>query len=218
MNCALEISPTVDTLRFRVHSHVTVPQHDLRINVAVTALVKSHDAETEQIHQRIRETLNSFIEAQWVLSRIRREADATDYERLQLHATARVPVTENYNIEERARNAGGEGLTLSSPAVDYSLPADRVSQVTQQLREQVLLDVLQQVEACRRITSRDWRLGDIEFGVESRSNLAHARTSEKGAYRDELSDQIFIDDEGAGLTGAERIVLLANVTLKAPPG
>lgn len=211
-----EYCPDVDTLRYRVHAQITLAQQDIRVLVSITALVSDREADQTLIHQRIHTALREFISADWVLSRIQREGETAGYERIQLQASARVSPEENHRLEERARRASREGLTLAGPQVDYSLPALRISEAVQQLREQILRDVQLQAGRFREVTGRDWRLGDVEFGVETGS-WSEERRSGKGAYRSDEARFLSRDsdeDEAAILTGAERIMLIANVALK----
>lgn len=216
MNHVPEYCPDADTLRYRVHAQVTLAQEDIRILVAITALVSDRETDQTLIHQRIHAALREFVTADWVLSRIQREGETAGFERIQLQASARVSAEENYRLEERARRASREGLTLSGPQVDYSLPARRISEAVQELREQILRDILHQAERFREVTGCDWRMGDVEFGIEQGSWSQERRTG-KGAYRSD--DAWFLsrdtdEDAAAILTGAERIMLIANVTLK----
>ena len=219
MPCHDEYRDQVDTLRYRVHAQVTLPQKDIRVVVAVTALVAGPDSGSAAIRLRIREALREFIAADWVLSRIRRDSATAGYERIELMASVRVPPEENHHLEERARAASRDGLTIGSPEVDYALPAERITAAVQKLREQILVDVQAQMARFNEVSGRNWRLGDVEFGVESGS-WQEGRRSGKGAL---LNDSPRIFEAAAdpadesGLTGAERIELLAGVMLKAMP-
>lgn len=211
-----EHCPDVDTLRYRAHAQIILAQEDIRVLVSITALVSDRETDQTLIHQRIHTALREFIGADWLLSRIQREGETAGFERIQLQASARVSPDENHRLEERARRASREGLTLASPQVDYSLPARRINETVQKLREQILQDVQHHSERFREVTGRDWRLGDVEFGVETGS-WSEERRSGKGAYRSDEAKFLSRDndeDEAAILTGAERITLIANVTLK----
>ena len=211
-----EQCPDVDTLRYRAHAQMILAQEDIRVLVSITALVSDREAGQADIHQRIHAALKEFVAADWILSRIQREGETAGYERIQLQASARVSPDENHRLEERARRASREGLTLASPQVDYALPARRINEAVQKLREQILRDVQHQTERFREVTGRHWRLGDVEFGVETGS-WSEERRSGKGSYRSDEAKFLSRDndeDEAAILTGAERIMLIANVTLK----
>ena len=61
-----------------------------------------------------------------------------------------------------------------------------------------------------RQTGRKWRIGDIEFGIGGRSEEYTA----KGARRSTGFEDL-LDPDGEGLSGAERISLIAEITLRA---
>jgi hypothetical protein len=204
----------VDLLRYRVFSQKTLPQDDVRISVSVSALISTREADSSVIYEQIRSALHDFIATEWTLSRIERQGDAVGYERVQLHADARVAPKENYNLGERARAASREGLALTDPEVDYSLPASRVSQAVQLLREEALREVQEHIARFTEVTGRKWRLGDIEFGVEGPGTMANVR-SLKGAYRSEIPALLGRDDDGSPYTGAERVILVTYVVLKS---
>jgi hypothetical protein len=209
----IDYFPDIDTLRYRVQSQVALPQDDIRVSVAVTTLVSTQDTDQQAIYHRISAALAEFMDAEWVLSKIERYSDAMGYERVELNASVRVPPSQNYNLEERVRRASREGLALSSPQVDYSLPAAKVSEAVQSLRERVLEEVQQQAERFNHVTGRAWRLGHIEFGVEGQKNYLETRTG-KGAYRSADTDHPLPDENLLALTGSERIVrmLCSRVT------
>jgi len=201
-----------DTLRFRVQVEKSLPQETVRIGVRVLAIVRGSDRDTAALEGRVREALGQFIAATWVLSRIERTAEAAGYERVQLQAVTRVSAAENHNLDERANAASREGLKLDSPAVSYGLSSDKIGEVVDELRLAALARVQTQVEAINRQTGRDWRIGDVLFGAAD-----GYRATSKGAYRDDNvgSSLDGLADESPVLHGAERVVLLAAVTLKS---
>jgi len=201
-----------DTLRFRVQVEKSLPQETVRIGVRVLAIVRGSDRDTAALESRVREALGQFIAATWALSRIERTAEAAGYERVQLQAVTRVSAAENHNLDERANAASREGLKLDSPAVSYGLSSDKIGEVVDELRLAALARVQTQVEAINRQTGRDWRIGDVLFGAAD-----GYRATSKGAYRDDNvgSSLDGLADESPVLHGAERVVLLAAVTLKS---
>ena len=103
-------------------------------------------------------------------------------------------------------------MTLSNATVDYSLPFSLVNSVVHELRGEILSKVLIDIRDFERQTGRKWRIGDVEFGGNGRSNEYTA----KGAQRSNGYENLF-DEESEGLTGAERISLVAEITLRAIP-
>ena len=62
-----------------------------------------------------------------MLTAPRRQADTSGFERVTVAASARAPLAENYNLAERARLAGSEGLSLTDPVANHRLPTTRVA-------------------------------------------------------------------------------------------
>lgn len=216
MTAIFQLPDTADTLRYRIQAQKALPQDDVRITVPVTALVHTRDSNQSALRETIREALNVFVLAEWAFSRIERGGDAVGYERVQLTAAARVKSSENYDLAERARRASREGLTLGQPRVDHSLSPEKVDEVVRALRIHILRQVQTHIVEFDEATGRPWRIGEISFGLEDAEAYAAQRTA-KGAYRD-IEDVLgALDEGGGGLAGAERIKLVATVTLRAAP-
>lgn len=216
MSTIAELPDNTDTLRYRVQVRKALPQDEVRITVNVRALVQTRDTDQPALEGRIRKALNAFLPADWMLSRIERGGDAVGYERVELTATARVKASENYNLAERARRASSEGLSLGAPDADYALSAEKVDRIVEELRYEIVRQVQGHIAQFSKETSRTWRLGDISYGAEQHASLSSRRTG-KGAYRDTEDPLALLDAdyEAGGLSGAERVTLYAEVTLKS---
>ena len=203
-----------DSLRFKLFAQKVIVQEDARITVEVHSLVSTAQNDRKSLEQRIRAALNSFIAADWAFSTIQRGGEAVGYERVTLNASARIPLPEVYNLEERARQASAEGLSLKEPKINYSLPSQRVTDTVQELRGKIVEDAKRQIEEFNQMTGRTWRIGDIAFGLWD--NRGEYRTG-KGAYRvsDDAIADLLSEADDAGMTSAERITLVADVTLRA---
>lgn len=205
-----------DSLRFKLFAQKTITQEDARLTLEVNALVSTAEQTPNALRQRIRTALARLIPADWAFSAIQRGGEAVGYERVKLTASARVATSELYNLDERARQASTEGLSLRDPTVSYALPSARVTETVQALRLEILEDVKRQIGEFNATTGRSWRIGDIAFGV--RDARAEFRSG-KGAYRnsdDSIAD-LFEDSGEDGITGCERISLVAEVCLRAAP-
>lgn len=215
MSLAIDTTPQVDTLRYRLQTRRTLQQDEVRISVNVKALIPTRDHDQTALERRIHDALGAFISTRWLLSRIERAGDAAGYERVQLVAIARVKAAENHNLAERARLASHEGLSLENPRVDYGLSIDEVDRLVTEMRYDIIRQVNQQIEGFKQETGREWRLGDIEFGVERMAD--RARRTGKGAYRDveDLLGSIDPEYDEGSLSGSERITLVAGVTLRS---
>ncbi len=219
MNPPLVIRPRDDEIAYRLVVQKTIEQDDVRVSVPVTALVSTVGLDQRALDGRIRAALNRFLEADWVFSLVRRDGEAVGYERVTLTGWTRVPHAQIFNLVERARRASEEGLSLGEPAVDYSLPAKRLNTIAHELRGELMLQVQRQLADYATWTGRKWRVGQITLGTSS--ELSARRTS-KGIYssEDDLMMSLSIadgDDRGRGVTGAERVSLVADVTLRSIP-
>lgn len=199
------------TLRYRTAAHKNVARDSVCVSVTVNALVSSADHDHSKLQRRIRETLARFIPSEWVLTAPRRQADTSGFERVTVEANTRAPLAENYNLAERARMAGSEGLSLTEPVVNHRLPAARVATAVQERRLWIMKESIAQAQSFSQMSGLNWPLADIEFCV---SSLQPEFRNAKGAYREEM-DVIDVDD--AAEPAAERIKLVASVILKAAP-
>jgi hypothetical protein len=215
MDILLGPSHLVDCLRYRVQVEKGVAQDEVRIRVPVTALVSTSDRDQQALERRIRSALQNFIAVDWGLANIQRHGDAVGFERVTLLATARVKSGEVYNLDERARKASVEGLTLAAPQADYSLPSRRVAEVMQELRLRVLDEVQAHIATFNARTGRQWRIGEVLFGVEGAE--VHGSRMAKGEYRTASQVPLRGESDDTGLAASEKIVLIADVTLKAAP-
>ena len=66
-----------------------------------------------------------------------RDRHSTHHEQVSITASARIPSSQNHNLRERTRLASREGLTLSQPNVNYSLPVSQVNRVVHELRGEI---------------------------------------------------------------------------------
>lgn len=212
MNGKIYLTRQDDSLRYRVIAQRTLAQETVCVGIHVALLVSSTQTDQSALLRQIREALGRFVpDVDWLFSTIRREANSTvGYEQINLKATARIPCTQNFNLNERARRASREGLALSGAVVDYRLPVSVVNQVVHELRGEIIGTVLREVADFEQLTGRKWRIGDIEFGIGGHCDEYTA----KGAMRSTGYEDL-LDPEGEGLSGAERISLIAEVCLRA---
>lgn len=196
-----------DELRFRLSAERTVSLASARVGVTISALVTAAEAEPGPLRTQLLERLGRFIAADWSFSLTQRAGDATGYERVSARAYARVPAAELYALENRARAAAGEGFALGKIEVDYSLPAEEVATVVRELRLDLYREALAEAGAYSAL-GRAWRIGAIEFGIDS--DLARHRSS-KGALLAAGEEA----EAGAAGAAAEKIKLVAEVVLRA---
>ncbi|MBK7659104.1 MAG: hypothetical protein IPJ28_08125 [Betaproteobacteria bacterium] len=219
MEIVIDQPHLIDTLRFRLQAARALPQDDIRLVVGITALVKPGDHDSATLETHIREALARLVKTDWTFTRIERHPDAAGYERVTLRAGARVAAAENWNLPERARKASADGIALNNPEVSYALSSGRVDAAVEGLRLDLLRKATEQAQRMTEASGRNWRVGDVEFGVAGIVQ-ENARRTGKGAYTDENEslELLALLDTPSGITGGERISLAAQVTLKAFTG
>lgn len=212
MKEALVIAQQDDTLRYRSIAQRTLAQDTVCVSVHVSLLVSAVQKDQAGLQHQIRDALDHFIPGHdWVFSTLYRNENPTvGFEQVSVKASARIPSSQNYNLSERARRASREGLTLSGVTVDCKLPVSLVNKVVHELRGEIVRSVLTELTDFEQITGRTWRIGDIEFGIGGRAEEYTAKGASRGSGYEDL-----LDPDGEGLSGAERISLIAEVTLRA---
>lgn len=197
-----------DTLCFRLSASRTVPRTTVGIGVEVVALVDATDTDHGALEARVLGALTAFIRSDWTISSIERTRDDSGYERVLLRAHTRVGLDENHNLEERGRRASGNGLAIQSPRVDFSLPPQVLVTETQRLQEELVVVAMERAQRFTQLTGRTWRLGEVRFGVQD--GAQHYSAKNIARERATASEEV-------GLGMAERLLLLADVTLKSTP-
>ena len=198
------------TLRYRTMAQRSVPRETARISVNIVALIAIGDSDSSVVEERARAALSKFVVADWLLSPPARSGDAAGYERVTLIATTRVALSENYNLADRARKAGSEGLSLQDPQVSYIIPAHIINKTVQALRLEVLAEAQAQADEFTAQSGAKWEVADIIYGV---SAYDFGQRSGKGAYRSELDD---LDEERQEQSAsAERVRVFADIALRA---
>ncbi len=216
----------VDTLRYRIQVQKIQRQEDIRFRVKVEILLRAEDIDMLAIERRIRQALHRVIPTEWMFAQVRRFANSAGYDTLSMFASTRASPKENYNLEERFRAAGGDGLSLTTPEVHYALSTTRLNDIVHGLRMTAIERAVEQAAEVTQATGRPWRVGD--FGFSEIQKYSIMQSTGKGAYRDQGEveyeyepDRLDIpnapESEGGllGVSGAERIYIYADVTLKA---
>lgn len=198
------------TLRYRTMAQKSVRRESIRITVGVAALISSGNADASAVEHRALAALNAFVRADWLLSSAQRNSDTAGYERIAFSATTRVPLGENYNLAERTRLAGSEGLSLQDPQVSYIIPARIINETVQELRLEILSEAHKHAEQFASGSGCKWDIADVAYGVHAED---FGLRSGKGAYRSELDD---LDEENQKSgSGAERVRVFADVVLRS---
>ena len=198
--------PCDDTLEYKVFVSKAVPRGDATLTACVDVLVDSRNNGPEIIEQRVFEALDDFVSVPWESIGQERKTISPGYEQVSVQVLARISSEQNRNLEERARKASREGLEITEIRVKAALPQDQVNQIIKDLWFETVERINTHIADFNRVSGRQWRVGRIEYGVPSGNRVP---VSSKGGYREEVDDL-------TGLSGAEKISLTAQVTLKSP--
>ena len=163
-----------DTLEFSVRAEKTLVNDTVKVSAYVSALVAGKTTE-ETFRAAIKSIVKSLIDtADWQFTNIQRNADDSGFERVTLIATAHVSEKENYNLENRAREASRPGLAITNVVVDTSIPVARIEEAERELRAEILAKVLAERDAINLVAESNYRIGRIVFGGVSTSALNNA--------------------------------------------
>jgi hypothetical protein len=204
--------PQDDTLSYKVYVAKAVPRGDVAITVNLQMVASTSDNDINTINARLKNVLLDFIGADWRFVGHTREGPAPGYEKIAVQAIAKVSAEENRNLEERARKASRDGIEFGGVAVKRTLPQDHVNQIVKELWFDAVRKVQEHLREFEQASGRRWRIGDIVFGVPDggRQNRPYV----KGGYREDATESL-ADLVESGLSGAEKISLIAEVTLKS---
>ena len=203
--------PMDDTISYKIYVAKAVPVADVTVTAHLTLMVNNRD-ETQDLDNRIRSALADFIDTEWTLLTPERTSATPGYERINLKAIAKIPSTENRNLEDRAARANREGLEFNHIHVNRTLPQDQANQIIKELWFEAIEKVTAHLAEFNRASGRQWRIGDVALGTPGTGRTTGRLT--KGGYKEEPDEPLgeFME---SGLSGVEKISLTADVTLRA---
>jgi hypothetical protein len=101
-------------------------------------------------------------------------------------ASVRVPESENYNLENRSKDAGRIGLKITSISADTSVPASLLEEAESELRKVLVQKVLVQRDLLSAAVGKKYRVHSMVFGgmanLSSSFNSALANNMTKATY------------------------------------
>lgn len=163
-----------DTIEFELTAEETVVNDTVKVIAQVDAIITSDESD-DTLYSRVRSTLTQFIpSAKWQFSNISRSNDTAGVERLSLVASARIPETENRNLQNRARDASQKGLSISDYHVDEQIPASMVDAASKKLRLKILELAGDELKDVREAMGDDtWRIYNVNHLVDSTKGHRH---------------------------------------------
>ncbi len=206
----LAAMPCDDTIHYRISVSKVVPLIDVTVTAVVELMVQITD-QNEDLDAKVHSALRDFIPVDWEILDQNRSGATPGYERIILKVLAKVPSEQNRNLEERARKANREGLELSDISVKRARPQDDVNQIMKGLWFDAVSRVREHLTDFNKVSGREWRIGEITLGVAPHVQVTR---SLKGGYREEIDD-VVSDPMTSALSGAEKVSMVADVTLKS---
>ena len=208
--------PLQDTITLQLRDEATVVNDTVRLTVPITALIADDTAE-ETIRSDIRNALAKFIPgAEWQFNNIIRSADGTGYERMHLNAVARVSERENYKLEQRAKEASRQGLQISTPHVDTTIPAAKLEEAERALRVSLTKKAVEEQRLLSEAAGRSFRLHSLNFlnagDVVHRKSAMLNATAASASYGSGFALEA-VGSAGDNLSNAQKITLSAEVIL-----
>jgi len=199
-----------DTINYKVYVSKAVPLADVTVTANLELLVSSRD-DSDALRGKIDSALRDFLPVEWEILGQERTSATPGFERLKLKALAKVSADQNRNLVERARLANREGLEFGTISVNRSLRQDEVNQIMKELWFEAVSKANENLPEFNRVSGRQWRIGDVVLGTPDGGNR---NRNVKGGYREEMDDLLGELME-SGLSGIEKVSLIAGVTLKS---
>ena len=194
----------LDTLRYRVHAHTTLPGQPQRIGITAEILLPpSGDLGGESLHAGLRRVLARFMPLQWTIFLERRVRHPEGHESLTYRASASLdgaplPQHAATALEAHARRAGTENIRLSAPQLSVEIDLVRYREVLSSLARETRETVKGHLAALYARSGRTWQIQSLKPAEDSALGADHTR------------------ELGAGETGGQEIVLVTEIVLSAP--
>lgn len=175
------------------------------VNASVQPAQRDADLRKE-VHTALRE----IVQADWNIGQITRFADASGLESVALQASLRVPETENYSLDRRARNASRPGLQVTRLIGDTSLPLYMIRAAQRDMRDVLVVEAAKEAERLSTVTGLKMGVRSIVFSTDNpaRSNPHKAMN----AYAAASTMVGGASEESFGRT--EKLFLLAHVIIR----
>lgn len=155
-----------DTVTVQLSAEKTIPTETVKVSASITLSVTS--AEAVDVRKVITDKLKTILDADWSLTALNRQPDASGREQVTAAAVARVDEGLAAGFDNKCKQASGEGIQIRAGSVDYSPPRNVVNEAKIELRKQ-LYGLAQEevalVEASMTSTHADrgWRVADVAF-------------------------------------------------------
>lgn len=209
-------TPIQDFLNFNLRADTVVVSDTVKVSVTVNT-ISSDDKSEDSLRSEIKAALVRLIpSADWKFSNVFRAEDASGYERVTLTATARVSEKENFKLDDRAKRASVQGLTLTSVSVDSTVPAHMLEKAERELRLEILKKAQAELKDVTEATSRNYRINNIQYHNQGdpyarKMAMATSNYTSNGPMGGGGGVGSADDDDGS-LSNAQKVSMTATVT------
>lgn len=216
-----------DTVEFDLLAERTVVNKTVKLIANIAAMIKS-DMPEAILTTNVQAMMKNFLDASWSFSNMQRSADQSGMERISLQASARVPESQNYNLDKRTRAASTEGLSIISVQADTTPPMADIEQAESDLRADLLVKAIRELTVVNKAMgvaasthNREYRVGRVTF--ESVDNSFQMSNSSRGSTKTAMATAygagFGADMPGGeeGLGNAVKLTMRATVEYRRSP-
>jgi hypothetical protein len=205
-----------DFIKFTIAAEDTVVNDTVKIVANITAMVGSESPEKKTLKDSIREMMDRFIgNVKWQFSGMVSSSHESGLEQVILVASARVPESENRDLDNRRKEVSTRGLSINRVTPDLSFPASLVEQTEQKLRLEIIRKARAECILVSAAMDRPYRIRKIDYSAEielpafSNSRMSASSASIKTSYGSGFNDASQDDTLG----NAQKFTMTAIVTL-----
>lgn len=157
-----------DSVQFNLETEEVVVNTTVKVVAQVTAVLTSNLTEAT-LRESINDTMQRFIKADWQFANMIRSNQRSGVEQVDLTASARVPESENYNLDRRREQASREGLRIHSVSTDTSPTVQQIEGTQSKMRRILLEKAVREQAAINETLQADYRLGEVVFDPNDES-------------------------------------------------
>ena len=194
---------------FAIQDEKTIINDTVKVFIHVSGPA---DADREDLESRVQEGLKKLLpEAKWVFSGLS-ISTGNGYPLFTTIASARIPVKQNDNLEQRARDVSNKKVNLRYHSQDQSVPLHLQREGYAEMRSNLLKMAEEEVSRLNGgyEDSKDdhgprYHIEKIQFTEETNSPMLRSATSTANAY--------IAESAGSGIGYSEKIFCHAQIII-----
>jgi hypothetical protein len=157
-----------DHMTFGLSAEHALANEPVRVQLPVT-LTRSSTAHTESNHEAVlQEPLQSLLPVEWVLTNLLPEQGTRGPKRWRCTASAMVERQHLHQLQSRIKQGSkNTGIEMGEPELNFAITQDRLNAILRRLRAEIIQNLSAEMEELKRLTNRDWRIGNVTFKSNS---------------------------------------------------